>query len=385
MNQGENFLMVATTFFGLEQVLSEELAQLGAQKISVKNRAVSFHGDLECMYQANLWLRSALRVLVPIQTFSARNELQLYQKIKQIPWKEYLHVNQTFAIDHAVSSPYFNHSQYAALKTKDAIADYFRSQTGRRPSVNVQAPDVRINLHIAKDIVTVSLDSSGDPLFKRGYRRSIHEAPLNEVLAAGMILLSGWDGKSHFIDPMCGSGTLPIEAAMIAAQIPPGMMRKDFGFFTWKNYQGPIWKKIKGEALKARIQPQIQIMGSDISAKNLELAQKAVSSARLESLISLEHISFEKKQPPPPPGILIMNPPYGERLNQDNITQLYQTIGDTLKKSYAGYDAWVLSSNTKALTKIGLRPDQKISLYNGALNCRFLGFTIYEGSRRNLS
>ena len=376
------FSMVATTFSGLEEVLSEEIRKIGGKKVEIRKRAVSFKGDIELMYKANLWLRSALRVLVPLSTFSAKNEHQLYKGIKNIPWHNHLNIYQTFAIDHAVFSPFFKHSQYAALKTKDAIVDLFRAKTGKRPSIDTKSPDIRINLHISRDIVTVSLDSSGDPLFKRGYRKGNHQAPLNEVLAAGMILISGWDGNSNFIDPMCGSGTLPIEAALMAMNIPPGVQRREYGFMNWKNYQADIWKRLKSESIRAKKPLTVKIEGSDISEKNLKIARLCLSQARLEGKVSLEVLPIEKKSPPPGGGIMITNPPYGERLSPPDLHALYKNIGDTLKQSYPGYSGWIISSNAEAMKKIGLRPDKKLSLYNGALNCRFHKFTIYAGSKR---
>lgn len=375
--------MVAKTHFGLEEVLAEELRKLGAEEVEVLNRAVAFSGDKTLMYKANLCLRTALRILVPIHKFKAHNEETLYQGVQEVDWSNYLEVDDTLAIDTAVSSDFFNHSQYVALKAKDAIVDQFRERTGQRPSVDLNRPTVRLNLHVFKDECTLSLDSSGESLHKRGYRQDTNIAPLNEVLAAGLVLLSGWDGKSNFIDPMCGSGTILIEAAMYAINMPPGIHRISFGFMEWKDYDKALWEKIVEEA-KGKIDQEYayKIVGSDLSRKTADIAKANIEFAGLDEDIRISVAPFEEKEPPKGGGIMICNPPYGERLQKSDIDAFYKMIGDQLKKAYAGYDCWILSSNMGALKQVGLRPSRKITLYNGSLECRFLKYSMYEGSKK---
>jgi putative N6-adenine-specific DNA methylase len=379
----QKFDLVAKTHFGLEEVLAEELKQLGAQDVEVLTRAVAFAGDKELMYKANLYLRTALRILVPVHKFKAHNEETLYKGVQQVDWSKFMDVDDTLAIDSAVSSDFFNHSQYVALKAKDAIVDQFRSKTGKRPSIELNRPSVRLNIHIFKDECTLSLDSSGESLHKRGYRQDTNIAPLNEVLAAGLVLLSGWDGQSNFIDPMCGSGTILIEAAMHALRMPPGIHRISFGFMEWKDYDKALWEKIVREAREQIIQDYpYKIVGSDLSRKTADIAKVNIEYAGLDEDIRISVAPFEEKAPPAGGGVMICNPPYGERLQKSDIDAFYKMIGDQLKKEYAGYDAWILSSNMGALKHVGLRPSRKITLYNGPLECRFLKYSMYEGSKK---
>lgn len=376
------YSMIATTLFGLEQILAEELRELGAKEITVLNRAVRFEGDLILMYKANLWLRTALRVLKPIHTFSARNEDQLYREVQRFAWENILDISKTFAIDTVVSSQYFSHSRYAGLKTKDAIVDIFRKKVGRRPSVDVRNPDIRLNLHITGDQATLSMDSSGTSLHRRGYRDQDHRAPLNEVLAAGLIGLTGWSPDQPLIDPMCGSGTIPIEATLIAMNIPPGIFRENFGFQTWKDYSPETWHAVRNQAARAKKAFDGMIFASDISEKNLQIARSCIRTAGLQSVIRLQQKDFLTSAPPPFQGLLIMNPPYGERLEKDNIEGFYQAIGDQLKKAYTGYSAWILSSNADALKRIGLKAEERVQVFNGALACQFCQYHLYDGSKR---
>lgn len=378
---GKN-IFIAKTFAGLEGVLAEELLDLGASKTKIINRGVQFEGNKELMYKANYSSRTALRILKPIATFKALNEDQLYNEILKIDWGEYLDVNRTFAIEGITSYSNITHSKYLALKTKDAIADRFREKTGKRPSVDTYNPDLRINVRIFKNESTVSLDSSGESLHKRGYRIATGLAPINEVLTAGMILLSGWDKKSNFIDPMCGSGTIPIEAALFALNIPPGFKRKRFGFEGWKDFDKDLWEKVKKEALEKRLEFNHQIIGSDRSGRIMKIAGENVNSAGLENIITLKTRFIDDLEPLKNGGIMIMNPPYGERMTTENITDLYKKIGDTLKKSFKGYSSWIISADMEALKFIGLRPSRKIKLFNGPLESRFCKFEIYEGSRK---
>ncbi len=378
-----NFKMIAQTMFGLEDILIDELHTLGAIEIEKHNRAVGFQGDLGFMYKANLCLRTALRVLVPIHSFEIRNEEELYKKIKAMKWEEYMDLDDTLAINCSLNSDYFNHSQYLEQKTKDAIVDRFRELYGSRPDVDTHRPSLRINLFVSQEKCVVSLDSSGESLHKRGYRDKTNLAPINEVLAAGLVLLTDWDKKSNFVDPMCGSGTILIEAALIAANIPPGSYKDFFGFEKWKNFDRDLWNTIYDEAMSKINKNTPLIMGGEIS-KNV--ARKAIinlNEANLKHIIEIETSAFEDLQVPEGRGILIINPPYGERMNLDeDINALYKSIGDTLKKKWAGYDAWIITSNFEAAKHIRLNPKPKIKLFNGSLECRFMRYELYDGTRR---
>jgi putative N6-adenine-specific DNA methylase len=377
------FKMVAKTIFGLEDVLSDELLKLGAKDIEKHNRAVSFSGDKGFMYKANLCLRTALRVLKPIQTFTVIDEESLYQGIKKIDWSNYLDVKDTLAVDCVLSSDLFTHSQYLSQKTKDAIVDQFREKFGERPSVDLDFPTLRVNIHISGDSCSVSLDSSGDSLHKRGYRDKTNLAPINEVLAAGLVLLSGWDKTSTFIDPMCGSGTILIEAAMIASNIPPGYFKDEFGFQKWKDYEPELWDLIYKSTMKKLVDNPVQLIGLEISRNVAKKAKENVKLAQMEDMITIHNTSFMDFEPPAGPGVLVMNPPYGERMDKDeDINGLYKSMGDTMKHKYKGYSGWIISSNMEALKSVGLRPSRKIHIYNGQLECRFMRFDMYEGTKK---
>ncbi len=379
----ENTRFVATTLHGLEEVLASELLALGARDIEKLRRAVAFKGDLGFMYKANLSLRTALRILFPIAQFEAGNERHLYDNVNQLAWEEFMDVDETLAIDAVLNTDLFRHSQFVAQKTKDAIADRFRTKYKKRPSVDLRDPHLRINIHIHDDRVTLSLDSSGDLLYKRGYRGQTGVAPLNEVLAAGMILLSGWDGKTPFCDPMTGSGTLATEAALIAGNIPPGYFRSTFGFMRWRNFDEPLWNTIYDAAIK-KISPPAEklIFASDASANNLKKAKQNFRAAQVDDLIAARTSQFQELEKPAPRGVLIMNPPYGERMSKDDSAALYRSFGDALKKNWTGWQAWLISSNLEAIKKIGLQASKKIVLYNGALECRYLRYEMYEGTRK---
>jgi putative N6-adenine-specific DNA methylase len=379
----QEFAMVAKTIFGLEDILADELTKLGAKEVEKHNRAVSFTGDKGFMYKANLNLRTALRVLKPIKEFTLKNEQQLYNGIQKIDWAQYMDVNDTLAIDCVLSSDLFRHSQFLAQKAKDAIVDQFRDSFGERPSVDLDRPTLRINLHVKNDKCTVSLDTSGESLHKRGYREKTNLAPINEVLACGLVLLSGWDKESTFIDPMCGSATILIEAALIACNIPAGYYREEFGFQRWKDYDADLWDTIYDSAIKKINDKPVNLIGVEISKNVARKAKENIKIARLEDAITIHNTSFQEFDPPSGPGVLIMNPPYGERMHQEeDINGLYESIGDTFKKKYKGYNAWIISSNMEALKRVGLKATKKIVVYNGQLECRFAGFDIYEGTRR---
>lgn len=368
---------------GLENVLAEELTAMGALNVEPLYRAVSFEGNKELMYKANYCCRTALRILKPITSFVARNELSLYNNIFKIQWHEIFNINETFAIDAVTSGNYFTHSQYAALKVKDAIADEFREHFGARPSVDVEDPDLRINVHIENEKVTVSFDSSGESLHKRGYRKNVDKAPMNEVLAAGLIKLTGWQCDCNFVDCMCGSGTLPIEAAMLAMGIPAGFFRKKWGFMTWHDFDKELWQNVMLDAGAEMEEFNYEILASDRSAKAVEIARANIENAHMHYDIKLSKQDMFEMVPPEGGGIMIINPPYGERLEEKDIVTLYKGIGDALKKNFKGFEAWVISSNKDALKLIGLKPSKKIDVYNGPLECKFEKFEIFEGSYKD--
>lgn len=376
--------LVAKTFYGLESVLAKELEALGAQNIEILKRAVSFDADKAMLYKSNLHLRTAIRILMPIATFKAGSDVELYNKVREIDWSTYLNADQTLAVDSITYSNIFTHSRYVSLKTKDAVCDQFRDKSGTRPSVNIEEPTVLINVHIAEDIVTLSLDSSGEPLNRRGYRTNEHEAPINEVLAAGLVLLSEWDCQSPFMDPMCGSGTIVMEAAMIAANIAPNIKRAAFGFTRWNDFDAKLWETIINQAKENEKTPTARITGSDIELRSIDIARQSALDFGLKQYIDFSCAPFDEVTPTTKKGVMIMNPPYGERLKTRDIVQLYIGIGNHLKRNFQGFDAWVISSNIEAMKLIGLKPSAKITLYNGALECRFEKFSLYEGTHADM-
>ncbi|MDH5610720.1 MAG: THUMP domain-containing protein [Cyclobacteriaceae bacterium] len=370
------------TLHGLEAVLAREVESLGGDNIKVANRAVHCEGNLAFLYKVNYQLRTALKVLVPVHTFTARNDQQLYDQIKAFDWSQYLEKHQTFAIDSTIFSEYFKHTKFAALKMKDAVVDQFRDKYGQRPSIDTDSPDVLLNLHGYQDQFTVSLDSSGESLNRRGYRGKGHDAPLNEVLAAGMLGLSGWDPSLPLIDPFCGTGTLLIEAAMMAMGLPPQTLRETFGFKTWKSFQPMIWTRVKADAHAQVRKKSLMISGGDIDPKAISMARQSLKSLKIRDMVTLREISFEKHFPKTRSGFVITNPPYGERIGT-NVESLYEAFGDTLKQHYAGFDAWIISSNKPALRKIGLKDSQRIELYNGKLDCEFCKYDLYAGAKED--
>ncbi|AZQ44770.1 THUMP domain-containing class I SAM-dependent RNA methyltransferase [Nonlabens ponticola] len=376
----QNFKMIAKTLFGLEEVLEKELRNLGAMDIKPGVRMVSFSGDQGFMYKANMMLRTAIRILKPIHSFRARNEVDLYDGIYQMDWSEYLTPHDTLAVNATVSSQYFNHSQYVALKTKDAIVDQIRNQSGRRPDVDTKHPDLRISVHINDQTVDVSLDTSGEPLYKRGYREKTNVAPINEVLAAGIILLSDWDQRSTFIDPMCGSGTIAIEAAMIGANIAPNINRPEFGFEKWPDYDNQLFENIQESCLKKMREFDGKIIARDADGYTIEKARENVKNANLTDFISLEKGDFFRDSQSAQ-AFLMFNPPYDERLEID-MEAFYKEIGDTLKSRYAGSTAWLITGNLEALKHVGLKTSKRIKLYNGKLEARLVKYELYRGSKK---
>lgn len=377
----ESFQMQAKTFFGLEDILAQELKQIGASKIKIKNRAVEFYGDLGFLYKANYSLRTALKILLPIHSFRAKNEIIFEKELINFPWEKYLYNSQSFAIDTTVYSEYFSHSQYIALKMKDTIVDRFRKKFGKRPDVDTKNPDIKFHLYITNDEVTISLDSSGEPLFKRGYRKAHFEAPINEVLAAGLLNIAGWEGKGNLLDPMCGSGTLLIEAALMALNIPPQLYRKHFGFMNWANFNLSLYDKIKETRINRIREFNGKIVGYDISQNAINSAMSNIQAADLTEFIEVKNQDFFQSEKNMFPVLVIFNPPYNERLTIQE-EDFYKKIGDTLKKAYKNTLAWFITSDIDAFKKVGLRPSRKIKLFNGKLECRFFQYDIYEGTKK---
>lgn len=374
--------MKATTFHGLEDVLVNELMKLGARDIVPFKRGVSFTGDKGFMYKANLCLRTALKVLVPIYSFTANNEHELYEKMKEYEWEELLNVDDTLAINATVNSDEFNHSLYVSQKTKDAICDRFVEKFDVRPNVDLDRPTLRIYVHIFRNQVNVSLDSSGDSLFKRGYRVDIDTAPMKEVLAAGMVLLSNWQPHLPLIDGMCGSGTLGIEAALFANNIPPGVFREEFGFMKWHDYDKELWDKIYESTINRIKDDMPNIISSDIDIVPLEMAKRNGAVAKVDDVIQYEHISFFDLMPTKPHGTILLNPPYDERIKMEDTNAFYKQIGDKLKKDFGGWTCWIISSNMEAIKSIGLHPSKKMTLFNASLECKLLKYEMYSGSKK---
>lgn len=377
--------MLAKTFKGLEEVLAGELVELGANNIQIERRAVSFTGDKRMLYTANFCLRTASRILVPIATFKAKTTDDIYNHVKQIDWAQYMTAQTTFLIDSTVYSDFFRHSQFVTYRVKDAIVDWWMEHGGVRPSVQLTHPDIYLNVHIGGDMVTVSLDSSGESLHKRGYRVANTQAPINEALAAGMLLLAGWKGQSDFYDPMCGSGTLLIEAALIARNIAPGIYRKGFAFEKWANFDADLFEDIYSDDSRER-DFNHKIYGSDAGFYAMQAATKNVQSANLQRDIEIKQIRIEDlrlAEKNTEGAFVMMNPPYGERLSQDkNVLRLYQDIGTALKHQFSGATAWIISSNEGALKCVGLRPAKKIHLVNGDLDCLFNQYVLFKGDRK---
>lgn len=374
----KTFELIAKTFQGLEEVLAKELTELGADNIQIGHRMVTFTGDKAMMYRANFHLRTAIRILKPIHHFNAKDADEIYDIVKRIKWEDYMTVNTSFAVDSVVYSDEFRHSKFVAYRVKDAIADYFREKEGKRPSVQVTNPDITLHIHIAQERCTLSLDSSGESLHRRGYRQEAVEAPLNEVLAAGMILQTGWTGECDFVDPMCGSGTLPIEAALIARNIAPGVFRKEFAFEKWADFDQELFDEIYNDDSAER-EFTHHIYGYDIDWKAVNIATNNVRAAGLSKNITIEHRDMAEFVEPTEKAIMVTNPPYGERITTDDLLGLYRTIGERLKHAFKGNDAWVLSYRKECFDKIGLKASVIIPLFNGALPCEFRKYELFDG------
>lgn len=379
----KNFKMLAKTLFGFEELLAKELRQLGASAVAIGNRSVSFEGDTGFMYKANLNCRTAIKILKPITGFNIFTEDDLYKKIYHMPWEDYMNVDDTLAVQATVFSEVFTHSHYIALKTKDAIVDRFRDKQGVRPNVDLDNPSLQINIHIDRNICTVSLDSSGESLHKRGYKVEGSAAPINEVLAAGILMLADWQGQSNFLDPMCGSGTMLIEATMIACNIPANINRRRFAFESWKDFDPDLYQLIVDASLKKVKEYPFKMKGFDIDSHLVDLARRNVESANLQEFITIEHQDFftsEKEEDKP--LFIAFNPPYDERLSLRDVENFYSRIGDTLKHGYPGSQAWLITSNMEALKSVGLRTSKKIKVFNGKLEARWVRYDMYEGSKK---
>lgn len=376
----ETFEMVAKTFQGLEGVLSDELVALGAQNVQQGRRMVSFTGDKEIMYRANFCVRTALRVLKPIYKFTSTDADDLYNQVKSFAWDSILSVDTTFTIDCTVYSDTFRHSKFVVYRVKDAIADYFMEKCGKRPSSRLNNADIHFNVHINGNDVTLSLDSSGEPLYKRGWRVAQTDAPINEVLAAGIIKLSGWNGDSNFVDPMCGSGTFLIEAALIAANINPGVYRQEYAFQKWPDYDADLFDSIYNDDSGER-EFNHKIYGYDIMGKSIAIATANVKNAGLSKYINLERKPLEEQETAPEKGVLITNPPYGERLTSDELPNLYATLGEKLKKVFVGYDCWmIVGKNKELIDNLGLKASLHYPLLNGDIECELREYVIFDGS-----
>lgn len=374
--------LVAKTLYGLEDILADEVRLLGARDVNILNRAISFSGDEKLLYQANYCLRTALSILRVINQFNIRSSNDLYLGAKKIDWDRFMDPGKTFSVAPVVKSSIFKHTGFAGLVLKDAIADWFRERTGKRPSVNTVNPDLVLNLHVSNDNVTVSADSSVIPLFKRGWRVEQGPAPINEVLAAGMVINSGWNKQDVFVDPMCGSGTIAIEAALISGNIPPGKFRSFFGFQKWNDYSQVLFEEIKAEYDGKIIWPEQKIYASDISGISVSRALANVKAAGLSEIIKVEKKDFRHLKAPGEKGVIIINPPYGERLKIDEADGLYDMIGSALKHGFPGFSAWIITPAVGSLKKIGLRPLSKKILFNGPLECTLARYDLYSGTRK---
>ncbi len=371
--------MVAKTFKGLEEVLRDELISLGALNVEIGRRMVSFEGDLEMMYKANLCCRTALRILKPVIKFTAKDPDELYDEVRDYDWEQFLGVDSPFAIDSTVNSSEFTHSKFVTYRVKDGIADHFNDKYGRRPSIRLTGADLMLNVHIFEDRVTISLDSSGEPLSKRGYRTDATKAPLNEVMAAGIIMKTGWRGDTNFVDPMCGSGTFLIEAALIAANINPGIYRDSFAFERWPDFDRDLFERLYNDDSAER-DFNYKIYGGDIDPEAIAISRANIRRARVEDMIELVCKPFQEWEEAPQPGILVSNPPYGERLKPDDIEALYKGIGTELKQVFKGYHAWLLGYNDANFAHIGLKPSVKFPMLNGSLECELREYVLFDGS-----
>lgn len=378
-----DYKIVISTYAGLEDVLAKELLNLGGRDIERHTRAVSCTGDKGFIYKANFSLRTALRVMVNVGEFRFRNEQGLYDGVKEIDWQHYIQPEQTISVRCTLSSDAFTNNLYPALKAKDAIADYFREKTGKRPDVDRQNADVQVSLFIHERSCTVQLNSSGASLHLRGYREEADKAPLSEVMAAGLIMLTGWEGPRPLVDFMCGSGTIPIEAALIAGKIPPGVFREKFAFETWPDFDAELFTTIRNKQVERITETPVKIFGNELVRRVASKARENVHAAKVEDMVTITVKDYRDFDPPENGGIVITNPPYGEKLDLEDAREFYKEIGDTLKQRYAGYTAWLFTGTPDAHKWVGLRPSRKIPLFNGAIECRFLKYDLFAGSKKD--
>ncbi len=378
----ENERMIAKTLAGLEGLLEKELIELGANDVQQQRRAVSFKGDKQILYKANLWSRTALSILQPLFEFPFETQQDYYDILREYKWDDIFSVNKTIAINALAFDSVFTNTHFLAQRTKDAIADYFTEKTGKRPNVDIDEPQIKVNIFITKNNCSVSLDSSGAPLFKRGYRRKNVTAPLNEVLGAGLIMLSGWDKQQPFYDPMCGSATFSIEAGMMALNMAPSIFRRNFSFFNWQNFDFALWESLKQEARDGELKNSPEILASDISNLAMDAARQNLMEAGLLGRVKLEKRDFFQSIPSHDNGMVIINPPYGRRLQSENISEYYQNMGTALKHNYAGFKAWIISPDKLLTHKIGLRHFTQTMVFNGQIECRFLGYELYKGTKK---
>jgi putative N6-adenine-specific DNA methylase len=377
-----DFEMKVTTFFGLEEILAEELKQLGGKNIEVFKRGVSVVGDMGFLYKSNLCLHTALKVIVPITKFVANNEQELYDNIKLIEWERFISNTDTLMVEAVTNSEIFTHSLFVSQKVKDGLVDRFREKTGKRPDVDLIHPAFRLYVHIFKNEVSLHLDSSGEPLYKRGYRSDINEAPMKEVLAAGLVKLSGWERHLQLIDGMCGAGTIAIEAALWANNIPAGYFRNEFGFMRWRNFDEELYQTIHESSIQKIREDKVDIIANDIETATYKKAITNTKNAKVDDVVTCTNQSFFDLMPSRGGGVVILNPPYGERIPVEEIEKLYKEIGNKLKKDFKGFNAWIITSNPEGVKSIGLRPSRRIHLFNGSLECRFLKFELYDGSKK---
>lgn len=374
---------LAKTIAGLEEPLEKELVTLGANDVKKITRGVTFSGSTETLYRANYSVRTALRILCPVHSFEIKSQDDLYNEIMQMDWPSLLGESRTIAIDAVVSNSVYTNSLYLSQRAKDAVVDKVRTKTGKRPSVDLENPDMRVNVHLNRNLCSVSLDSSGVPLFKRGYRERTLEAPMNEVLAAGLVALSGWDKRSPLIDPMCGSGTLLIEAALAATNTPAGFFRKEYGLMKWPGYDADLWQRIVSEENGRMIPLEATIFGFDKNRLAVAISRRNIRSAGFDGRINVEHASFHALPPPVASGTIITNPPYDERMKMEDSIAFYKMMGDILKRHFSGYKAWIVSADMDAIKAIGLKPLKKFTVFNGPLECRFLGYELFSGSHKD--
>jgi len=377
-----DFEMKVTTFFGLEEILAKELLHLGGKEITPFKRGVSVVGDIGFLYKINLCSHTALKIVIPIIKFNANNENEFYDNIKKIDWERFISVTDSIMIESVLNSDLFTHSLFVSQKAKDAIVDRFRERTGKRPDVDLIFPAFKLYIHVFKNEVTINLDSSGDPLYKRGYRSDINDAPMKEVLAAGLVKLSGWERHIELIDGMCGAGTIAIEAALWANNIPPGYYRPNFTFMKWHNYDEKLFETIYESSISKIKNEPVNIIANDIDELTVKKAITNTKNAKVDDVVTCVNHSFFDLNPSRKGGVVILNPPYGERLEVQEIEKLYKEIGNKLKKDFQNYNAWIITSSPEAIKSIGLRPSRKIQIYNGSLECRYLKFELYGGSKK---